>query len=211
MALSELPEYVAEVRSVKSPAGLRVLLGFEADWLGEVSPVLPAALAHDPDLILGSVHFLGPWAFDDPSLIEEWESRDVLAVWEQYFTEVIAAAESGAYDVMAHPDLVKKFCHRPSEADMSRLYDAAAAAFAGAGVAIEVSTGGLRKPCAEIYPSPDFLKACFRAGVPATTGSDSHSPGEVGFRLDTARSALADAGYSDLVYFERRERRVGDL
>ncbi len=157
-------------------------------------------------MVLGSVHFLDDWAFDDPNLLERWDRTDVDAAWLRYFELVWDAAGSGLFDVMAHPDLVKKFGYRPAF-DTSDLFDATAAAFARAGVAVEVSTAGLRKPVGELYPSTDFLAACARAGVSATLGSDAHHPDEVGFAFDVARTALLAAGYDRLVYFERRERR----
>lgn len=208
MRQDELPAYVSEVRaladSVDAP---KVLLGIEADWIPAHRAQTARAIASAPfDLVLGSVHFLEDWAFDDPRLIGEWETRDVGAAWSQYFDAFTEAAASGLFDVMAHPDLVKKFGHVPAD-DLSRLYDDVAAAVADAGVAVEVSSAGLRKPCAEIYPSEALLEAFCRAGVPATTGSDAHTPAEVGMGLDAARSALLRAGYDRVVYFEAREIR----
>jgi histidinol-phosphatase (PHP family) len=104
---------------------------------------------------------------------------------------------------MAHPDLVKKFCLMPSF-DLRELYEHAASRFAAAGVAIEVSSGGLRKPCAELYPAPGFLAACAREGVPATCSSDAHRPEDVGWGFDLAAEALRTAGYESIVYFVGR-------
>ncbi len=87
---------------------------------------------------------------------------------------------------MAHPDLAKVFGHRAPEDVRERLYAEAAEAFAAAGVAVEVSTAGLRKPVGELYPAPTFLAACRRAGVPATLASDAHRPEDVGRDFDRA-------------------------
>jgi histidinol-phosphatase (PHP family) len=70
-----------------------------------------------------------------------------------------------------------------------------------------VNSAGLRKPVAEIYPSLDLLKACRRRGVPATMGSDAHSPAEVGEGLDLARELLLEAGYASVVCFRKRVPR----
>ena len=48
---------------------------------------------------------------------------------------------------------------------LSELHEQAAAAFAAAGVAVEVSTAGLRKPVRELYPDRRFLAACRSRGV----------------------------------------------
>jgi len=204
----ELTGYVQEVlelaQGARSPA---VLLGIEADWVPAHRAATARALAEHPfDVVLGSVHFLEDWAFDDPRLVAEWSVRDVAGAWHQYFEAFTQAAASGLFDVMAHPDLVKKFGHVPT-GDLTPLFEEVAAAVADADVAIEVSSAGLRKPCAEIYPSDGLLSAFRRAGVPATTGSDAHAPSEVGHGLDEVRAALSRAGYDTIVYFEAREIR----
>jgi histidinol-phosphatase (PHP family) len=212
MPESELTSYLTEIVELADltcteEEGVRVLVGIEADWLPDRLDHVRRLLAGDAyDVVLGSVHFLDDWAFDDPALLSRWDAADVDAIWERYFEELARAAASGLYDVMAHPDLVKKFGYRPSY-DPRELYEAAALAFADAGVAVEVSTAGLRKPVAELYPGAEFLAACARAGVPATMGSDAHHPNEVGFGFDEALDALRTAGYDHLVYFERREIR----
>jgi histidinol-phosphatase (PHP family) len=209
MRPGELGDYVAEVREVQRLSGHspRVLLGIEADWVPPHRGQTARAIAsHAFDVVLGSVHFLGDWAFDDPSLIDEWSLRDVAGAWDEYFEAFTHAAASGLFDVMAHPDLVKKFGHVPP-GDLSALYKDVAAAVADAGVAVEVSSAGLRKPCREIYPSDALLSAFCRAGVPVTTASDAHTPEEVGSGLAEVREAVERAGYSSIVYFEAREMR----
>ncbi len=188
----EVREYAVRVR------GTDVVLGAEADWL----PQRPDAMAHQREVataagvevILGSVHFLGEWPFDSPDHLDEWDRRGVDAVWVEYFETWCDAAKSGLFDVMAHPDLPKKFGHRPAR-DVLSLYEEAARAAAEGGVMIEVSTGGLRKPVSEIYPCPELLATFCRAGVSATVGSDAHAPEEVGYRIHDAYAAMCEAGY----------------
>ena len=205
MPPDEFREYEREVRSENVDGALRVLFGIEADWLPDATGY---AIPGDPDgnrydMILGAVHFVDGWAFDDPDLIEMYETTDVDRLWERYFAEVALAAESGRFDVMAHPDLVKKFRYMPSF-DLADLYDETARRFAAAGVTAEVSTAGLRKPCAELYPAQALLERLRAHGVPITVGSDAHRPAEVGAGWDEAIAALSAAGYSRIVYFERR-------
>jgi histidinol-phosphatase (PHP family) len=156
------------------------------------------------DLVLGSVHFVGDWAFDDPRLVSRYEDADVDVLWRSYFGLLEDAAASGLFDVMSHPDLIKKFAFMPSF-DPEPLYQSAARVFAESGVAIEASTAGLRKPCKELYPAPAFLAACRQAGVPATVSSDAHRPEDVGWGFDRAIDALVDAGYDRYVYFVDRD------
>ena len=208
MAPSDLEGYVADVLGLReSFSETQILLGAEADWLPDDSRDLAELLgSFHFDVVLGSVHFLDGWAFDDPDKRAEWDGRDVDAVWRLYFQRVCDAAASGLFDVIAHPDLVKKFGHRPSF-DQRELFEEVAGCFSKAGVAIEVSTAGLRKPVGELYPSEELLLACRRAGVPATMGSDAHKPSEVGYRLPDAVEAIRQAGYKSIVYFLGREPR----
>jgi histidinol-phosphatase (PHP family) len=205
MSMGELPAYVAEIGDLRgSEARSEILLGIEADWDPCAADVLREALArYDFDVVLGSVHFLGGWAFDDPRLVGRYATTDVDALWRDYFGALAAAARSGLFDIMAHIDLVKKFGYMPSY-DPRELYEDAALAFARAGVAVEVNTAGLRKPCAELYPTASFLRACRSAGVLATMGSDAHAPEEVGMGLGQARDALVAAGYDSVVVFRGR-------
>lgn len=212
MADDELPAYVAEVDALRAapPDGLKVLLGVEADWCCGVGDRLEALAGADLDVVLGSVHMLDGWAFDDPDLVARYERTDVDALWARYFEVYADAAASGLFDVMAHPDLVKKFGYLPSR-DPQPLYRRVADALASSGVAIEVNTAGWRKPCAEAYPSLALLREFQLAGVPATVGSDAHAPAEVGYRWKDAADLLREAGYDRVVYFQGRrpiERRL---
>jgi histidinol-phosphatase (PHP family) len=208
MKAEELPAYVEDVRAAASEArargGPEVLLGIEADWLPDAfAHVEEAISAYDFDLVLGSVHFLGDWAFDDPGLVARYDSWQPDVLWARYFDEIARAAASGLFDSIAHPDLVKKFGSRPT-IDPRPWYEQTAVALADAGCAVEVNTGGLRKPVHEIYPAVGLLKACRRRGVAATMGSDAHAPGEVGEGLDLARELLLEAGYDSVTCFRKR-------
>jgi histidinol-phosphatase (PHP family) len=162
------------------------------------------------DYVVGSVHFLGDLAVDDTAY-DIWESgRSAEEVWRRYFETLAEAAASGLFDIIAHPDLVKVWGGaRPAPAgDLRRYYEPAIAAIAESGIAVEVSTAGLRKPAAEIYPAPTFLAECLEADAPVALSSDAHVPGDVGFGYDTAIELLDSLGVSELAVFERRTRRL---
>lgn len=184
--------------------GLPVLLGIEMDWLPGRRDEIAAFLDARPfDVVLGSVHWLGTMTVDDPGAAD-WGGRPADEVWSSYLAELAAAAGSGLYDVMAHPDLPKVFGTRmPAslEADLER----AVAAIAAAGVAIECSSAGLRKPVGELYPEPSLLARFRDAGVPATLSSDAHRPEDVARDYATAVAALRGAGYATITRFSRRE------
>lgn len=204
LAACDLSVYADEVREMAARVkGVTVVLGAEADWLPGREDIAAAVRAEAKALgvsvLLGSVHFLDEWAFDSPHSMHEWDSRDVNEVWTGYFRHWCDAARSGIFDVMAHPDLPKKFGHRPTF-DPRELYAEAARAAADGGVLIEVSTAGLRKPVAELYPGPELLRAFRDSGVGATVGSDAHAVDEVGYLIEDAYDALAIAGYSRVAF-----------
>jgi histidinol-phosphatase (PHP family) len=213
MRRDEVAPYLEDVAAVAAysaeTGGPEVLAGVEADWVpDEVAFTTDSLAALRLDMVLGSVHFLGDWAFDDPDLVGRYRSVVIDEMWERYFAEVAAAARSGLFDVIAHPDLVKKFGFFP-DSDPTQLFEVAAEALAAGGCAVEVNSGGLRKPVHEIYPSLALLQACRRRGVPATMGSDAHAAAEVAAGGDEARQLLRTAGYRSLVVF--RSRRAEEV
>jgi histidinol-phosphatase (PHP family) len=187
-------------------AGLPVRAGIELDWLeGGLGTLRSIAEDWRWDYVLGSVHWLGEWAVDHPDYAV-WEHADVDTVWRRYAATLCEAAASGLYDVMAHADLAKVFGHRPAPATVVRVHDELVEAFAAADVCVEVSTAGLRKPARELYPAAALLSACWRAGIPATLGSDAHVPGDVGRDFGVALRALTDAGYREITRYRGRRR-----
>ena len=194
-------------------SGLRV--GIEADWVpGAEDRIANLLERRDFDYVVGSVHFIGEGAVDqDRWDVWDIESHDADRVWTRYFEQLAAAAGSGLYDVMAHPDLVKVWgVDRPRpERDPRFFYEPAVEAIAEAGVAVEVSTAGLRKPVGEIYPAPAFAEMCLEAGVPFALSSDAHLPEQIGFAYDRAVPWMRELGIGEICVFEDRERRMEEI
>ncbi|MEI8344884.1 MAG: histidinol-phosphatase HisJ family protein [Candidatus Omnitrophota bacterium] len=208
----QLPLYRRLVRGAAAKFDdIRVVTGLEADYLPGYESRIRRMLAEYPyDFIIGSVHFIDGWAFDDPRLRQSWGCRSVDDVYLKYYDHLDRAAGSGLFDIMGHVDLVKKFGDRPSS-DMAKRVRQTAGVFKRCGVAIEVNTSGLRKPVREIYPSLEALKIYCKAGVPITFGSDAHAWGEVGMDFDKACRHAKAAGYRRYVLFENRRRRFEPL
>ena len=191
-------------------------LGIEADYVpGAEDRTANLLEARDFDYVVGSVHFIRDGAVDMEDF-GVWDPRDPRrspeAVWRGYFEAVARSAASGLFDIIAHPDLVKYWgsAHpeRVPAGDLRRYYEPTVEAIAEAGVAVEVSTAGLRKPAGEIYPAPAFLAMCAEARVPVALSSDAHRPEDVGAGYDSALELLAEIGIAELSVFERRSRRL---
>ncbi|SHF24993.1 histidinol-phosphate phosphatase [Desulfofundulus australicus DSM 11792] len=209
MAEEELPGYIEAVQRLgRENPGLTISLGIEADYIPGCERQLEQFLARYPfDYVLGSVHYLDGWGFDNPELVGEYSRRDIDELYRQYFQQVQQAARTGLFDVIAHPDLIKKFGYR-ARMDLRELYEETARVFAESGVCVEVNTAGLRAPAGEIYPSLEFLRLCRHYHVPVSTGSDAHQPAQVAFGWERARQWLEAAGYREVVVFKKRVRKA---
>jgi histidinol-phosphatase (PHP family) len=197
MARSEYGSYVEKVRRCRAafPA-LPVKLGLEADFHpGTEAYVADLLREHDFDYVIGSIHYLGDWGFDNPAHVARFAERDVYDIYAQYYGLVAGLAATGMYDILGHPDVVKKFGHRPSR-DWEPLERRALEALAAAGMALDVNTSGLRRPANEIYPSLRMLRTARALGIGITFGSDAHEPGHVGEDFDRAVAHARAAGYT---------------
>ncbi len=205
-ATDDLDEYCAFVRG---QTDLR--LGIEADFVpGAEDRIANVLQARDFDYVVGSVHFLrdGAVDMDDYSV---WEAgRSPEEVWMRYFQTIGETARSGLFDILAHPDLVKYWgdTQRRPEGDLRRFYEPAIEGIAESGIAVELSTAGLRKKVREMYPAPAFLEMAIEAGAPIALSSDAHRPEDIGADYDRALELLSQLGVTELSVFDHRARRL---
>jgi histidinol-phosphatase (PHP family) len=201
-----LERYVEAIVKAKD-AGLPVKLGLEVDYFPETIEAVAAFLAQYPfDFLIGSVHWIGEWAVDHEDANFEFERRGVDQAYEDYFRLEAQLAASGLVDSLAHVDVVKKAGHRASQEPIG-LYEEVTKAASSSGTAVEVSSGGLRNPVAEMYPHPTFLKMFNEAGVSITLGSDGHVPDQAGYAHDDVVGAALAAGYETRLSFDQRQPR----
>jgi histidinol-phosphatase (PHP family) len=192
--------------------GLPVRAGVEWDYCpGREAQLERWVRGYPWDLVLGGVHWLpgkngGWWGFDIPDHGAEWDRWPTDQVYEEYFRLLCEAAGTRLFDVLAHPDVVKVFGHRPRR-DPQGWYDQAAEALARAGICAEVNTAGWRKPVGELYPAPAFLETLNRHGVPIVISSDAHWSEHVGYGFREAERAAYEAGYRSRCVFRARQRR----
>ena len=189
-------------------------LGIEMDFVAGAEDRIATLLdTHDFDYVVGSVHFVAEQAVDHPGY-DIWESDgDPDKVWARYFETLAEATRSGLFDILAHPDLVKVWgSGRPGPKRDPRFhYEPAVEAIADTGIAVEVSTAGLRKPAEEIYPARALAEMCVDAGAAFSLSSDAHLPEHVGYAYDQAVDFMGDLGITELAVFERRQRRMEPL
>ncbi len=202
LSWEELGQYKADIACAqKEHPDIEIVCGCEVDWLGEGEDrKLSDELWQDFHWILGSVHFLDGWPFDAPDEAQHWEEYGGIdAIWRRYFEEwCIAASSKWPFDVMAHPDLVKKFGFWPSF-DPLPLYKEAIEAASSKGRMIELNTSGAYYPCEEMFPALDFLRLAHRANIPCSIGSDAHAPHLVDRGIKEGYRLLYEAGYREIV------------
>ena len=203
---ADLDQYVETVLEAKRQ-GLPVVLGLEVDYYrGRMDRVAELLAGYPFDVLLGSVHWIGGWRFDDIDdaiSMAEWSVRDVDECWDAYTDAFAELAATRACDVFAHPDLIKVAAHRPEHP--SEWWDRLAEAAKESGMAAEVSSAGWRKPVGEQYPAEGFLVRLAARGVPFTTASDAHHLHHVADRAGDLYALLRSSGVSRLTAFRRRQ------
>lgn len=204
MSEAQLDEYVELVQRCRDAfAGeLEVLLGIESDYFPGYEDWIErlhrrAEFHH----CLGSVHWQGP------EYGEKFNNKDEQAFRLAYWENLAASAETGLYDTLAHPDLIKNY--RPASWSFEPWSGAIASALdriAKTGVAMELNTSGLHKMYSEMNPGPQMLAMMRSRNIPVVLGSDSHTPRRVGEGFVTALEALRGAGYDEVSLFRNRQR-----
>ena len=206
-ARSDLDAYVELALQAKSE-GLPVKVGLEVDYYqGQMDQVGDLLNQYPFDVLLGSVHWIGGWRFDDKEDLDqlaEWDARQVDACWDAYCDAIDELAATKTCDVLAHPDLIK-YTGRIPESPVE-WWDRLAESAESSGVAAELSSAGWRTDAAEQYPAVPLLNRFIERGVPMTTASDAHRLVRVSERMDDLVSLASSAGITHLASFEGRVR-----
>lgn len=205
---ADFPEYFDWIARARTHADGRIPVraGMECDWIpGNHDWIENLAGRYDWDYLIGSVHYLDGWDFDNPKWINHWGEVDLEHLWARYWQAYAEMAGTGLFDILGHPDLVKKFGLYPP-GDLTRFYAPAVEAIAASGTAIEINTAGWYKPCEEAYPAPGFLQLAAKAGIPIVISSDAHAPEEVARDFPLALDLAQQMGFTSTVFFQGRTR-----
>jgi len=209
MSIDQFDEYVTLVEKTRQTWAGRVdvRLGMESDyapgmetWLEELHQKA------DFNYILGSVH---P-TLDDYKV--RYLNGDIVAFQRTYFEHLAMAAETGLFDALAHPDLVKIV--EPSSWDVERVMDTIRPTLdriAATGVAMELNTSGIHKPYPEMNPGREILQEMVQRNIPVVLGADAHTPNRVGADYEKAMDILTDIGYTKISFFLNRQRQTVDI
>lgn len=205
MSFDEMKLYEKMVNDakIKYQDKIEVLLGYEVDYLNNYMD--ERVLNADVDYLIGSVHFIDEWGFDNPEFIGRYEHEDIDLIWQKYFDAIEAMANFKHFDIVGHLDLIKVFKFMPKK-DIRLLAKNALHAIKDADMVLEINMSGLRKPIEETYPSKELLEVAFALDIPITFGSDAHKPEQVGLFDEAVVNLAREIGYTKCAIFKKRER-----
>ena len=217
MNIGQFEEYVNMVDLARKEwkGRIDIRLGLESDYTPGMEPWLEdlhqrVELHH----VLGSVH---------PHLAEyqdRYFKGNMQEFQKTYFNHLALAAETGLFDTLAHPDLVKHVA--PSEWDLNSLKDHIRSVLdriAATETAMELNTSGLYKfysekheqPIPEMNPRIFMLQEMQHRQIPVVIGADAHDPSRVGDRFEEGFKQLKQVGYQQVSIFLNRQRQDIEL
>lgn len=206
MADEEFDTYVEMIARARAAyAGrLDVRLGLESDFAPGLEPWLEALHQRVPlHHVLGSVHYQIQF------YRKQYFTGDVFEYQKTYYQHLAMSAETGLFDTLSHPDLIKN--EAPTEWHFPRIkpfIEAALDRIAVTGVAMELNTSGLLKSIREMNPGLRQLVMMRERGIPVVLGADAHRPGRVADNYEMAMLHLHEAGYREVSIFLDRKRQV---
>ena len=196
ISFTRLERYVEEVQAAASCYDeITVLLGIEADYAPQHEVQLRELLDAWPfDYVIGGVHTVDGFDFDDPALRQDPRWSDADALFAAYYAAVRQAAEFGSFDVIAHLDYIGLWGHAPGPA-VGDLIGSSLDAIAASGAALELNTDRLSDPAGVMYPSDELLRAVGARGTPLVISSDAHAAEHVGQLWNEAIERAVRAGF----------------
>lgn len=196
--------YVALIDKVKA-MGLPVRFGLEVDYVpgkeretGRVLKLFPL------DYVIGSVHWLGGWAFD--LNVDQWKGRSVEEVYGEYYEMLARAAESGLFDIIGHPGNIAYFGFRPDDRVRTGLEEAFLQRVKALPIVLEMNSGGLLRPAKETFPRPEMARRAAQLGFQISAGSDAHRYEDVGHDFPNLYRRLREWGFTETIGFAGRRR-----
>ena len=207
MSFEQMPKYEQEILNLKEEFidKIDIRLGYEVDFLPNY--IDKRVLNAKVDYLIGSVHFINKWGFDNPEFIGKWQNSNIDKIWQDYFDAIEDMAKSGYFQIVGHLDLIKVFNYKPKK-DIKLLAKNAIKAIKKANMSIELNSAGFRKPVKESYPSKELLQMCYESEIPITFGSDAHKIEEIGFKYNEIVSLAREVGYKNCVSYINKDKQL---
>jgi histidinol-phosphatase (PHP family) len=188
---------------IKYKNKIEILTGFEVDFLQ--NDISEKIINLDVDYLIGSVHFLNKWGFDNPEFIGRYQHENIDQLWKNYFLEIEKLAESNLFQIVGHIDLLKVFKFLPKNRKLEDLAENSLKKIKKHNLVIEINGSGFRKPISEQYPSEAILKMAYDMKINITFSSDAHSVDQVGKYHDQIEKLAKKIGFSKVAVFRNKE------
>jgi histidinol-phosphatase (PHP family) len=207
MSFDDMKKYENSISTLKEKYkdDIEILLGYEVDFLPNYMD--ERVLKANVDYLIGSVHFLNGWGFDNPKFIGEYKNKDIDKIWQDYFDTIKELAKSGLFDIVGHIDLIKVFKYLPKK-EVKLIAKDAIKEIKKSNLVVELNMAGYKKPINELYPSYDILEMIKEYDIPITFGSDAHKPDEVCRYEDRLKEVLSNFSFNKCAIFEKRDRKL---
>lgn len=210
MSLDEMKIYKNMIMQTRElfKGKMEILYGYEVDFLqGYIKDEI---LQEKCDYLIGSVHFIDKWGFDNPEFIGEYKNRNIDEIYKDYFYAIKELAKSNLFDILGHIDLIKVFNFKP-KTDIRILAKEAILEIKRSNLVVELNSAGYRKPVGELYPSDEILELLAEHNIPITLSSDAHAVEQVGLNGDKTIKKALEFGYDRVAIFRQREREFVNL
>jgi histidinol-phosphatase (PHP family) len=207
MHFDQMHEYEKNVLRAKEKFQneITVLLGYEVDFLeGYIDKKV---LEADVDYLIGSVHFLNKWGFDNPEFIGEYKNKDINLLYQEYFDAIENLAKSGLFQIVGHIDLIKVFNYKPTK-DIKSIAQSAIKTIKKNNLVVELNVSGYRKPVCEPYPGREIMELLSEHDIAITFSSDAHEPEHVGYMKENIHQYAKEFGYKKCATFFKKERQM---
>ncbi len=207
MSFDDVPEYFNEIKRLQEKYSdkIEILKAYEVDFLpGHMDE---RVLNEKVDYLIGSVHFIDDWGFDNPEFIGQYDKEDIDTIWQRYFDLIEMMAKSGKFDIVGHFDLIKVFKFLPKKSILDIAHNALKA-IKKSNMVLELNVAGYRKPIAEPYPSPELLELAYSMDIPISFASDAHKPEQIGLYREEIETLARSVGYTHSALFRNRDRQL---
>lgn len=190
-----LEEYTGFIEAMKEEDwGIQIYYGLEVCYFPEKEEILKEKLKrYTWDFLIGSVHWIDGWGFDNSQTKWSWEQKDKDTIYKRYYEIMIQLVESKLFNQLGHPDSIKCFGYYSSN-DLKEVYERLASVLKQNKVATEFS-GGLyiNYGHKELGPNRGLLKSLLKHDVKIITVSDAHRPEDVGAYIKEGLKIIEDS------------------
>lgn len=169
-SIDELKTLAEKIKNQNYP--VKINFGLEICWFEQYQNEIRSLVSDDYfDYLIGSVHWVDNWTFNQRKY--QWLGKDINKIYQRYFEMENTLVESGIFDIIAHPDLIR--CHSLyPDYDLSETYYSLCENIKSRNMCLEMNTSK------GLGVNEEFFKIAKSVGVNFSTGSDAHRVEDVG-------------------------------